>query len=535
MNREVKKEGSGALTGTSKCLPMTTSSIEEYENPSQIPKPGNRVLMGRSKSLPVATSSTQEENASQIPEPSNRVLMGRSKRLPEATSSTQEYENASQISESEQGSGALLARRKILFEVTSSAKEHEDASQISRPEQGSEALMRRQKSLFELYSSAEKHKDASQISKPEDQGDYWRYIPLYQAALRGDWVAAEAFFNQYKDALTAQINKNSETALHVAAGAGRSSKLIYFVEKLVERISRLSPEALKIPDHFGRTPLHAAAWVGNTEAVKILLEREKSLLDIRAQVWSALDMVARNAKKDTLIYLLEATKDDPLSRLFPDDDSAAHFLVQVIASGYYDIALNLVEKYPSLATSIRPDGDCGLKALAKKVSAFKSGSNHRWWQRIIYDYLVTTEESTSHIRGDIENAVDEPAVTRQRCKHLVEYFYTLGAYNLRAKDALLTAAKLGIHEVLEEIVGSFPDLIWATDERGLNLFQIAVVERHANVFNLIYQMGDNQQLLVQMRDPSGNNLLLGWKTSTSKRKQPGYWCSSADATGSTMV
>ncbi|XP_058193374.1 uncharacterized protein LOC131310399 isoform X3 [Rhododendron vialii] len=429
--------------------------------------------------------------------------------------------------------------------------------------------MRRQKSLFELYSSAEKHKDASQISKPEDQGDYWRYIPLYQAALRGDWVAAEAFFNQYKDALTAQINKNSETALHVAAGAGRSSKLIYFVEKLVERISRLSPEALKIPDHFGRTPLHAAAWVGNTEAVKILLEREKSLLDIRAQVWSALDMVARNAKKDTLIYLLEATKDDPLSRLFPDDDSAAHFLVQVIASGYYDIALNLVEKYPSLATSIRPDGDCGLKALAKKVSAFKSGSNHRWWQRIIYDYLVTTEESTSHIRGDIENAVDEPAVTRQRCKHLVEYFYTLvppiknihdqkkmhlqalklvkrlcagvkslnnsGAYNLRAKDALLTAAKLGIHEVLEEIVGSFPDLIWATDERGLNLFQIAVVERHANVFNLIYQMGDNQQLLVQMRDPSGNNLLLGWKTSTSKRKQPGYWCSSADATGSTMV
>ncbi|KAI8526058.1 hypothetical protein RHMOL_Rhmol13G0279300 [Rhododendron molle] len=47
---------------------------------------------------------------------------------------------------------------------------------------------------------------------------------------------------------------------------------------------------------------------------------------------SALDMAARNAKKDTLLYLLEFTKDVPFSKLFPDEDSAAHFLILVMTS-----------------------------------------------------------------------------------------------------------------------------------------------------------------------------------------------------------
>ncbi|KAH7838586.1 hypothetical protein Vadar_028669 [Vaccinium darrowii] len=93
------------------------------------------------------------------------------------------------------------------------------------------------------------------------------------------------------------------------------------------------------------------------------------------------------------------------------------------------------------------------------------------------------------------------------------------AYNLRAKDALLTAAKLGIHEVMEEIVESFPNLLWVKDKENLNIFQIAVKERHANVFNLIYQMGDYRKVLVHLKDDSGNNLLhLAGRLGTNKNK-----------------
>lgn len=109
-------------------------------------------------------------------------------------------------------------------------------------------------------------------------------------------------------------------------------------------------EALELCDNFKYTPLHVAAWVGNTEVAKALLRKRRSLVYIReCNNLTALDMAARNAKKDTLLYLLEVVKDDPLSKLFPyhideynhpfgpvhHHDSAANFLILVIGSGYY--------------------------------------------------------------------------------------------------------------------------------------------------------------------------------------------------------
>ncbi|KAI8526049.1 hypothetical protein RHMOL_Rhmol13G0278400 [Rhododendron molle] len=86
--------------------------------------------------------------------------------------------------------------------------------------------------------------------------------------------SAKTFFDQDKDALTAKINEYSETALYVAAGAGKSSKSIDSVKNLVDK---MSPEAPELRDLYDCTPLHIAAWVGNTEAVKVLLQKHISL------------------------------------------------------------------------------------------------------------------------------------------------------------------------------------------------------------------------------------------------------------------
>ncbi|KAH7837330.1 hypothetical protein Vadar_012617 [Vaccinium darrowii] len=238
----------------------------------------------------------------------------------------------------------------------------------------------------------------NQNDNSKEKDVYWKYIPLYQAALRGDWSNAETFFNENEGSLTAKINEYSDTALHIAAGAGRSSKSIDFITKLVDKILKegpgelvldtISEEALKkleIGDKSNCTALHIAAWAGNNEVVDILLRKRPSLIYIRdINRRSALDLAARNAKKDTLNYLLNVTKGDPLSKLFPkdvctkkndpspnplpdvinihsaivpytpptelvpyviqtpsesdpnyDEDSAAAFLVRVITSGFY--------------------------------------------------------------------------------------------------------------------------------------------------------------------------------------------------------
>ncbi|GFY98518.1 ankyrin repeat family protein [Actinidia rufa] len=68
------------------------------------------------------------------------------------------------------------------------------------------------------------------------------------------------------------------------------------------------------------------------------------------------------------------------------------------------------------------------------------------------------------------------------------------AYESFAKDLLFRAARLGVHEVVEEIVDSFPSLVWDVDLENRSLFHWAVTERHENVFNLLYQMTPRNKL-----------------------------------------
>ncbi|CAM8956824.1 unnamed protein product [Rhodiola kirilowii] len=53
--------------------------------------------------------------------------------------------------------------------------------------------------------------------------------------------------------------------------------------------------------------------------------------------------------------------------------------------------------------------------------------------------------------------------------------------------ALSTAAKHGIHELIEECLGRYPGLIWYKIE-GLYLFLAAIKYRQVKVYNLLYQM-----------------------------------------------
>ncbi|KAF2322001.1 hypothetical protein GH714_005454 [Hevea brasiliensis] len=89
-----------------------------------------------------------------------------------------------------------------------------------------------------------------------------RYLPLYNAALHGDWITAKRIFDSDSNALTAKILGLHETALHVSISAGHS---IEFVKKLVDRI--LPQER----DSSNDTPLHRAAAYAHKETVQYLL------------------------------------------------------------------------------------------------------------------------------------------------------------------------------------------------------------------------------------------------------------------------
>ncbi|KAL7224897.1 hypothetical protein ACSBR1_026219 [Camellia fascicularis] len=83
----------------------------------------------------------------------------------------------------------------------------------------------------------------------------------------------------------------------------------------------------------------------------------------------------------------------------------------------------------------------------------------------------------------------------------------LDAYESLCKDVMHKAARLGIREVVEEIIESIPQIIWLDDTDNLNIFQLAVIYRCENVFNLLYQMSRHTQSLMIKMNSSQNSIL----------------------------
>jgi len=102
------------------------------------------------------------------------------------------------------------------------------------------------------------------------------YLPLYRAALKGDWEKANEFLNLHPGAENARISRGWETALHISAGA-RHTK---FVEELVKRMETRDLEiqnkdkntalcfaAASIRGSEGVTPLYIATLLGQRDMV----------------------------------------------------------------------------------------------------------------------------------------------------------------------------------------------------------------------------------------------------------------------------
>lgn len=156
------------------------------------------------------------------------------------------------------------------------------------------------------------------------------YVPLYKAALNGDWECARRFFERDPQALTAVISTISMTAGHVAASAGQSG----FVEKLVELMPM---EALEMKDAEGRTILHYAAISGSIKAARALVKKNRALtqiMDIGER--TPLSMISwNNMSKEMVWYLCCVTTDDPPASQFTGPIAAAELITGITNAGLF--------------------------------------------------------------------------------------------------------------------------------------------------------------------------------------------------------
>ncbi|CAB4298569.1 unnamed protein product [Prunus armeniaca] len=95
-------------------------------------------------------------------------------------------------------------------------------------------------------------------------------VPLYRAARKGDWKAANKIINKELSIVGASIAQGSYTALHVAAGAGH----VRFVEKLV---NTMSLDDVRLLDERGNTAFCVAVAAGHVKITKIMMRKDSEL------------------------------------------------------------------------------------------------------------------------------------------------------------------------------------------------------------------------------------------------------------------
>ncbi|OVA16338.1 Ankyrin repeat [Macleaya cordata] len=328
--------------------------------------------------------------------------------------------------------------------------------------------------------------------------DLNHYLPLYKAALKGDWVSAKKFIRSDHNAVNVEISSYKRTALHVAAGAGHS----HFVKKLVKR---MPPESLALKDNYNSdTALHLASVAGITDAAMVMVEKNNDLTQIQNRSgWTPLLLCAAyvaKEQKDMIQYLSTVTRDEEPCRPF-SGSYGAQLICNITAAGLHDVALYLVQRYPALATARDQTGCSVLQVLAQKTSSFESGSRLGFWERRIYSspgFKKVYLTRLAHIQAMELLKCICYQISLMSNHDILQFFLN--------SNILSTATKFGIVELVYECIQIFPDQIWFLP-MGRSIFHIAVENRKEKIFNLMYGMSAQKKILASWRVESNNNIL----------------------------
>ncbi|KAJ6699859.1 PROTEIN ACCELERATED CELL DEATH 6-LIKE [Salix purpurea] len=72
---------------------------------------------------------------------------------------------------------------------------------------------------------------------------------------------------------------------------------------------------------------------------------------------------------------------------------------------------------------------------------------------------------------------------------------------------IFTAAERGNLDFLTILIRLYPDLIFKVDQNTYTIFHIAILNRHEDIFRIIYQIGSIKNLITTYKDKEGNNML----------------------------
>ncbi|GLT68598.1 hypothetical protein SLA2020_408110 [Shorea laevis] len=365
------------------------------------------------------------------------------------------------------------------------------------------------------------------------------FVKLVKRLYHGDQKVARHVLD--KHSTFPSITGFDETALHVTIKAEKD-------EIAKQLIGMMSIQDLEKKDCNGHTALSYAAFQGRTNLAKILVPKNPDLLTIVDNAGNIpLTRACGVGHKEMTDYLYSET---PGYFLEPgkQGNHGFHLVRCCIANKMFDICLDLLKRYPSLAVGVNTQGESPIFMLSRQPSAFLSGTKLSLWQRLIYHWLevklpptanrevrlVVTDQG--HDEKNIRKRIFDGfhglglkvqeffgikkiydlklrhlyalKVLRCMCKHVSALELNHQRDDFGVGAALFEATKQGIVEFVTELWKANPSFGFKTNHDNRLAFMVAVQYRQEKVFNLIY--GVNQAWKAEnlnKSDSDGNNIL----------------------------
>lgn len=309
-------------------------------------------------------------------------------------------------------------------------------------------------------------------------------VPLYNAALKGDWHAAEEIIQDCPDLIRTSITKRQDTVLHIIS----TTKHTHFAEKLV---NLMRVEDLELQNGLGETAL-CLAVASNIKMVQILLKRNNGLLRIRKNGDLPFMLAVRFGDKQMVEYIYSETNMGDEKWNYLDQK---RILESCLSLGLFDIALKIF-KHCKDDHKIETDI---LGFLANSPSAF-DGTMRPVIRRLLHTILpgIIDNSKVAEIVRLIWGKI-----VKQRHE---DVWKLISGQSLNEKDEgfLFAAARLGNYKFIRELLKMYPDITWGRDANKHTIFHVAVIHRHENVYNLLYDLGSKK---FALKDNDGNNIL----------------------------
>ncbi|KAK9181457.1 hypothetical protein WN944_024594 [Citrus x changshan-huyou] len=325
-------------------------------------------------------------------------------------------------------------------------------------------------------------------AKPPPQ-DEWlretitRRLKLYRAALNGDWAVAKDIYDKYKVEIGQEITNLGNTALHVAAQAN----CIDFVKELLKM---MSTEDLAKKNKIGCTAFFYAAASGMVEIVKEMMKGNKDIAMVPDMDGTLPIVRAAALEQGQMVLLLHKQTKNSLT-----DDDCIELLVQLIETGFYVVALQLLRDRPRLATKRAENEETALHVLARKdLTSTNQNRRGTFFQRCFN--LGAEKEENKQALELVESLWTEVVLSSESVSEISKLI-------ARPTRLIFDAAKRGNVLFLLILIRDYADLMRKCDENGYTIFHVAVLNRLEELFKFIYDAKSIADLMVDSNDGEG--------------------------------